>query len=778
MKIAIIAPGPVPFCIGGAEKAWWAMLDAIHQHTDHQADIIKIPSPERTFAELIASYQAFSRLDLSHFDQVISTKYPAWMVHHPNHTVYLWHRLRGLYDTYPPHFPRETGSLPAGFSRLQALLQSRPRRQELDNIFSEISHLLKGYPESFAFPGPLTRLIIHYLDGVALAPDAIRSYFAISENVLKRENYFPAAVPVEVIHTPLPRAGKIAYERSLPPLIFTVSRLDAPKRLDLLIRAFLTVQTDLEFHIAGSGPQLAELKKLARGDHRIKFLGWCSDTEIAQHYERSVFVPFVPYDEDYGLVTLEAMRAGRPVLTVSDAGGVLELVHHGETGLIVEPQVAAVAQGMRQLLADPQKTAAMGQAASASVAHITWEKAIKTLLRSRPLLVVVATFAVYPPRGGGQSRLYHLFRNLTSRADIVLLTLTSDPELAGEIIIEPGLREIRVLRSLRHRGMDWHLARQLQAAVEDIGAIDHTRYTPEFTQKLSVLCRQAEKVIVSHPFLYNEVRLVWDGPVWYEAQDVEVDVKAAVLRKELAEKNPAALAALERVRAMEAACCREAERVFVVSEEDGARMEELYGDVSPELLANGVDVERVTFTGVAARLETKKRLGIAGFTALFMGSWHGPNIEAMERLAAMADRCPAVDFLIMGSVCNCPLASVPANLHLLGVLGEAEKGCLMSGVDLALNPMESGSGTNLKMLEYAAAGILIVSSVFGNRGLRFVDGEHVLISATEDFPDSINMVLRNGLHYYAPIIARARKLVEDHYSWQAVARKLEIKPWQ
>jgi glycosyltransferase involved in cell wall biosynthesis len=132
----------------------------------------------------------------------------------------------------------------------------------------------------------------------------------------------------------------------------------------------------------------------------------------------------------------------------------------------------------------------------------------------------------------------------------------------------------------------------------------------------------------------------------------------------------------------------------------------------------------------------------------------------------------------MGSVCNCPLPSVPANLHLLGVLGEAEKGCLMAGVDLALNPMESGSGTNLKMLEYAAAGILIVSSVFGNRGLRFVDGEHVLISATEDFPDSINMVLRNGLHYYAPIIARARKLVEDHYSWQAVARKLEIKPWQ
>ncbi len=749
-------------------------MDAIHQYTDHQADIIKIPSPERTFAELISSYQTFSRLDLSHFDQVISTKYPAWMVHHHNHIVYLWHRLRGLYDTYPPSLPLAPGSLPASFTKLQALLQTTPRRQELDNIFYETSRLLDSSPECFAFPGPLTRAIIHYLDGIALAPGAIRTYFAISNNVTKRENYFPVNAKVQVIHTPLPLSFKINQEQPSPSIIFTVSRLDAPKRLDLLIKAFLLVKTELEFHIAGSGPQLAELKKLAAGDRRIKFLGWCSDAEISLYYNRSVFVPFVPYDEDYGLITLEAMRAAKPVLTVSDAGGVLELLQDGENGLIVEPQVAAIAQGMRQLLADPQKTAAMGRAAMTSVAHITWEKAIKTLLRSRPLIVVVATFTVYPPRGGGQSRLFHLFRNLTSHADIVLLTLTSDPKLAGEIVIEPGLREIRVLKSLRQRGMDWKLAKQLQAAVEDINAIDHTRYTPEFSETLTALCRRAEKVIVSHPFLYKEVRRVWDGPLWYEAQDVEVDVKEAILSKSIEEKNPVALAAIERVREMEAACCQDAERLFVVSKEDGARMRQLYGDIRPEHLPNGVDVVRVAFTGVRQRLAAKQRLGIAGFTALFMGSWHGPNIEAVELIAAMAGRCPEVDFLLMGSVCNCPLPSLPANLHLLGVLSEEEKACLMAGVDLALNPMESGSGTNLKMLEYAAAGILIVSSEFGNRGLRFVDGEDVLISASKDFPEIINLVLREGLQDYAPIIGKARALVEDYYSWEAVARRFNI----
>ena len=88
MKIALIAPSGVPFAVGGAEKLWWGLLHHTNQLSGHQMELIKLPSAERYFAELMASYQRFSELDLSHFDRVISTKYPAWMVAHPDPVSY------------------------------------------------------------------------------------------------------------------------------------------------------------------------------------------------------------------------------------------------------------------------------------------------------------------------------------------------------------------------------------------------------------------------------------------------------------------------------------------------------------------------------------------------------------------------------------------------------------------------------------------------------------------------------------------------------------------
>jgi hypothetical protein len=66
-----------------------------HLNTSHQAEIVKLPTREHSFWELIESYEAFSKLDLSGFDLVISGKYPAWMISHPRHICYMQHRLAG-----------------------------------------------------------------------------------------------------------------------------------------------------------------------------------------------------------------------------------------------------------------------------------------------------------------------------------------------------------------------------------------------------------------------------------------------------------------------------------------------------------------------------------------------------------------------------------------------------------------------------------------------------------------------------------------------------------
>ncbi len=777
MKVAIVAPSPVPYGIGGAEKLWWGLLNAINQYTAHQAELIKIPSPERTFPELIASYQAFSRLDLSHFDLIISTKYPGWMVHHHNHTVYLQHRLRGLYDTYPAGLPKEPGSLPAGFSRLKYLLNQPPDRAHLEEFFGEVTRLLGHDPALFAFPGPLSRAVIHHLDGIALSPDSVCRYLAISHNVAARADYFPLEAEVEVLHHPeyIHKRDKQDYrvEKNNKKTIFTASRLDPPKRIDLLIRAFIKVKGDVRFQIAGTGPEEERLKKLAADDPRIHFLGWCTDAEIAQAYNDCLFVPFIPADEDYGLVTIEAMRAARPVLTTTDSGGVNELVKHHHNGLVAEPDPGALAEAMQQLLDNPDDTVRMGRDACETVAPITWEKTIQILLRPKPLIVVTTTFPIYPPRGGGQSRIYHLYRRLARYADIILLTLTDFQHQTGEITIQPGLREIRILKSLGQQDLQRQLALTLNASIDDIVAIDNTGLTPKYGQTLASVCADADLVIVSHPYLYHEIRTVWKGPVWYEAHNVEADIKADILKAALEAELPEARDAMQKIREIEAACCRDSSRVLVVSHEDGDRLTRLYKARNLTLVPNGVDLESTPFVSIEEREDYKQRLGLAGnFTAIFMGSWHGPNIEAVEHIINMAPSCPDIDFLIMGNVCDAPLPPFPPTLHRLGLLTEEEKACVLGAADIAVNPMQSGSGTNLKMLDYAAAGLLILTTPFGNRGLKFTPDIHLLTADPADFPSTLNRIAEQGIGQYRSLTTRARAMAEEHYSWTVIADRL------
>src|SRR5215210_46095 len=100
MDIAIVAPCPIPYVIRGAENLWRGLQDHLNEHTPHQAEIIKLPTPELGFWDLLDSYRRFSELDLAGFDLVVSSKYPAWMVRHQRHVIYLQHKMRGLYDTY------------------------------------------------------------------------------------------------------------------------------------------------------------------------------------------------------------------------------------------------------------------------------------------------------------------------------------------------------------------------------------------------------------------------------------------------------------------------------------------------------------------------------------------------------------------------------------------------------------------------------------------------------------------------------------------------------
>jgi glycosyltransferase involved in cell wall biosynthesis len=124
---------------------------------------------------------------------------------------------------------------------------------------------------------------------------------------------------------------------SAPRLLF-VGRVVAAKGLDVLLRAMTAVDAELDVH--GDGWWLPEGRKLAQrlGVHgRVRFHGWSSPDALRAAYReaRAVVVPSL-WPEPFGLVGLEAMSYGRPVVG-SATGGIVDWLRDGETGLAVRP---------------------------------------------------------------------------------------------------------------------------------------------------------------------------------------------------------------------------------------------------------------------------------------------------------------------------------------------------------------------------------------------------------------------------------------------------------
>ncbi len=824
MKIALIAPSGVPFVVGGAEKLWWGLSGHVNRHTAHAMELIKLPSPEQDFWQIAASYERWSLLDLSHFDAVISTKYPAWMVQHPNHVVYLQHTLRGLYDTYPQGMALQPARVPPAAQALWRLLQAPGvERALLPEIFARVRELQADVgidPETLraltALPGPLVRALVRKLDAIALAPGAVQKYFAISGVVARREGYFPTEAQVTVLPHPSNLEG---LHGGPAEFVFTASRLDAPKRLDLLVRAYRRTATTVPLCIAGDGPEGDKLRALAAGDARIRFAGRLNDDALVEHYSRAALVPFIPFDEDMGLITLEAMAAGKPVLTVSDAGGVTEFVQDGINGRTVAPTEAALALALDEMLADPARLAQMGAAAQQTAAQVSWQRTACGLLEAaeqglaapaspvtaaataalpaasrsrsgRQRLLVVNTFGVYPPDNGGKKRLFYLSQGLAQWADVTLLNLGPVGSAAQERCFGAHYREVCVPASRRFEQHEHALSKALQCSVTDIAALLYHGDLGEYRQAFEVLAAQADVVVAAHVYMAPLVFALWQGPVWYDAHNVEADMKAVVLGEPLPSPEDArtpqapldvrapgaAQRAVQQVAAAEAQLVQRAERVWAVSDANRERLAQLYGRAAEriELAPNGTQLPADAWLEPQRRAALKQQLGWGQRPlALFVASYHGPNLAAADAVLALAVQCPQWSFALVGSVCqHLQNQRLPTNVRALGVVSEGALTALLRAADVGLNPMESGSGTNLKMLDYAGHGLLVLSTPVGARGLAFVAGEHYIEAALADFAQTLQALEPEAPAPHLALRTAARSVAEHVYGWDSIAAAL------
>jgi glycosyltransferase involved in cell wall biosynthesis len=342
-KRILICATQVPFTRGGAELLVEGLRDALRER-GHTVDVVSLPFAWQPHELIGRAALAWRLLDLTSahgapVDQVICTKFPSYAVRHPRKVVWLIHQHRQAYDWY-------------------------------GTPFSDFANT----PEDRAVRDMLLRM-----DRATLG-EAQRRY-TISRNVSARLKRFNG-----LDSTPLyPPSRYAARLRSGPygDYILSDARLDAAKRLDLLLRALAHTQAPVRCVLVSSGAERQRLEALAgdlRLGERVQFRGYVPDEELIELYAGARAVYYAPVDEDYGFTTVQAFAAARPVVTTDDAGGVLEFVADGANGFVTAPQPEAIAARLDALAADAALAARLGAAGPERVAGITWERVVEALV--------------------------------------------------------------------------------------------------------------------------------------------------------------------------------------------------------------------------------------------------------------------------------------------------------------------------------------------------------------------------------------------------------------
>ena len=190
------------------------------------------------------------------------------------------------------------------------------------------------FVEEFGYPKLIKNILPPFISYLRIwdreASYRVDEFWAISEFIKERiKKYYLR--DSEIIYPPV-NVSKFHISNEPDEYFLMAGRLVAYKRFDLGIKAFNKLGLTLK--IVGIGPELKKLKKMANDN--IKFLELVSDVRLANLYSKAQALVF-PQEEDFGIVPLEAMASGRPVIAFR-SGGAVETIVEGKTGVFFDEQ--------------------------------------------------------------------------------------------------------------------------------------------------------------------------------------------------------------------------------------------------------------------------------------------------------------------------------------------------------------------------------------------------------------------------------------------------------
>jgi len=389
------------------------------------------------------------------------------------------------------------------------------------------------------------------------------------------------------------------------------------------------------------------------------------------------------------------------------------------------------------------------------------------------MILNLSPYWTYPPTGGGPIRIYNLNKNISNRGYFVAQISFRPPYVMKNKYGIKNLIYSKRKIALSPNYIEYQLSNPFSLFSSIISykllsnpdvLMGKLIFGKIWYRNIFSLFNDAEIIQVEHPWLFNMARKYnrKGNPIFLSTHNCET----ILVRNNLSRKS------IKFVQ-IEKNAIEDADVIFAVSEEDVCAFENIL-DVDMKnkkvyIVPNGVDAQNIKLITGEDREYAKKNLGFENRNViLFVGSIHEPNIEAVWEIIKLAKYFDkSYLFLIVGSVGDFfKNVKIPPNIAFTGFIDNPSH--YLRAADIALNPMLSGSGSNLKMLEYLALGLPTVSTPIGVRGLKIIDGKHAIIANISEFKYWIEELLSNSM-LSSRLSKNGRKLMERYYDWKAIS---------
>jgi len=373
-------------------------------------------------------------------------------------------------------------------------------------------------------------------------------------------------------------------------------------------------------------------------------------------------------------------------------------------------------------------------------------------------VLVISPFPVLPPVHGGRVRTLSLARGLAragARVDILAPWIAGAARLAA---LEPGLRlhTHRLVGNLLPRLVPKSVAPALALLSLQPRAFGPRRWLARFAD-----CNVIQLEFCAHSG-WLPLRPAHTAVV-YSAHNVESEYHRADPEPQLFRRP-----ALQRIQRLEQAAVTSADLVVACSDNDAGMMTRIYG--APRalaIIANGFDADLLTFRRAELRSAARAAFGFApdDRVILFVGGDAAHNRDAVAFLArdVLPVLGPRARLLVVG---RSGVALPPAHprIRQLGFVPDL-RSCF-AAADVAVNPVDFGSGTNIKLGEYVAAGVPAISTPTGLRGVPHL-ARVVRSAARAEFVEALRAPWPEPLGNRAALLAA--------WTWDALGRTLAVR---